>query len=906
MESRDGWDGSRQQAGLDIRHSRPDGRVPRAGDEAVTGPAADLDRAGLVAAAGPRSASRPLTTLDPAARVRQSRGGLLPDRHRGTHRAWGFPKPSLAGLVWLAAGAGLCLDGIAVSLAWHNSEAGLPLFWIALVAPFAIFAAVLVAGNPSAALRQLTVVLVGLYPAALYRMSSPVVLPGFDEHLHERTLRDLLNGSGLFAPNPLLPVSPYYPGLEIFTGVVVRLTGMPVMAAMSLAALLCRVLLVLALYHGALAVAHSARRASLMVIFYAASPQFYFFNSQFSYQTMALTLGVGGIALLYRAQHARDKAMARRLSVLATLALAATVVAHHATSWIVLAFLIAWTLATRRDNRRLLARAAVIMSAWLAAWTSVTAPLLAGYLGPVFGDVWRQVALTLGHNSHPLFSHVTRTPVPRWEFVILAAYGSLCGCAAIACGYLVLRRALRCRNLMLGFIAVLSCAYPVTLASHLLQATANQHGGEMGDRASTFLFLPLALCCALVISPPRLLRALPRRRAAVYSAAFIAAVSLAYLGGMILGSGPDWAHLPGRYLVAAENRTQDPETVAAVEWAAAHLRPGSHITADRNPADMLAGSARLWPVYTVVPGLAPSQIYFSDMWTSALTRTIVRRHIRYLYVDRRLSDSLPEVGYYISEGESVRPFRIPRVAMAKFAHTPGLTAVYHHGPVSIYSTAGLGTPKRRDGFVGHRPAGPGVPVSLLAGAVTGGLAVLMRKRLRPILRATREAGFAGTGLLVLATTIFLGGVLFAVRLVPDPAFTVAAAVPVIAGIAVAHRSARKRMLPRARSLGRPRPLVLLGVLAAGAGIVLGIRAAWATDVTAVQAILRQASAAPRGTAGIRQPCAGASPAVEITRPCRVSMISSTIRPEEIKHNVTRDLTGTLYRQPQAARKAERG
>jgi hypothetical protein len=77
----------------------------------------------------------------------------------------------------------------------------------------------------SPAFRQFVVCLIGVYPSIVYRMSSPLVLDSFDEHLHERTLQDLLAGAGLFAPNPLLTVSPYYPGMELFSDTAVRLTG---------------------------------------------------------------------------------------------------------------------------------------------------------------------------------------------------------------------------------------------------------------------------------------------------------------------------------------------------------------------------------------------------------------------------------------------------------------------------------------------------------------------------------------------------------------------------------------------------------------------------------------------------------------------------------------------------------
>ena len=198
-----------------------------------------------------------------------------------------------------------------MAVAPRHPVVGQVLFFVAIVVPFTIFLTVLMVPRLGS-LREITVAILGLYPTVVYRMSSPLVLAGYDEHLHAQTLMNLLLGSGLFAPNPGLQVSPYYPGLEIFTAVVIRLTGLPAVLAMSLVVLLCRLLLVLIIYHAALLVSPSRRGASLVVAFYAVSSHFYSFDSGFAYETLALTLGLGGIFLLRRAQLA-DGAAGRRL-----------------------------------------------------------------------------------------------------------------------------------------------------------------------------------------------------------------------------------------------------------------------------------------------------------------------------------------------------------------------------------------------------------------------------------------------------------------------------------------------------------------------------------------------------------------------------------------------------------------
>jgi hypothetical protein len=748
----------------------------------------------------------------------------------------------LAGVVCATTGLGLFGEGLAMAVAPRHPALGQLLFFVAIIVPFAIYLTVLMLPRLGT-LRGITVAILGMYPAIVYRMSSPLVLAGYDEHLHAQSLMNLLLGSGLFSPNPILQVGPYYPGLELFTGVGIRLTGLPVVLAMSLVVLLCRLLLVLIIYHSALLVSPSRRGAALVVAFYAVSSHFYAFDSGFSYETLALTLGLGGIFLLRRAQLA-DGAVGRRLFFVASLVLIATVVTHHATGWMVLAFLIAWTVASRKDERRLLARASMVMGVAAAIWTAVLTPALAKYLVPIFSDVLQTArAFLAGTSGHHIFGASGGSPPPPyWERVVLVIYILSCTFAALACAWIMLSRAFHNRDRMLGLLGALNLAFPLTAASHF-----NPSVGELGDRAATFLFLPLALSCSLIIQRhPRVTRRPATSGSSFRPAALIALIggtTIVYLGGTVLGSSPDWNRLPGPYLVSADFRTQDPETLAAVDWAATHLPTGSAVAADRVPAVLLESQARLWPMTQPQQGFAPAQLYFSAAWGPPQTAIVKGLHIDYLYVDRRLADSLPYVGYYFSQGETAKPTRITVADVSKFAHVPGLKAVYRHGPVTIYDTAGLGVTPEWKGFRGYHAMGLGFMDAIL-GAVVVLLIFRIRRRLMWVTSTARDIGVLGTILAAMAITIFIGGALFALRLMPGPAFTLGAAATTVVILLVRRRMDGLPPVPSPHFLRRLdthvllEPLFLLGVVAGAAGLAIAIYAAWITDVVDVNAILR--------------------------------------------------------------------
>ena len=106
--------------------------------------------------------------------------------HRATEafgmRRSGRPSRFLVGVICATTGLGLWGEGLAMAVAPRHPVAGQVLFFVATVVPFTIFLTVLMVPRLGS-LREITVAILGVYPALVYRMSSPLVLAGYDEHL---------------------------------------------------------------------------------------------------------------------------------------------------------------------------------------------------------------------------------------------------------------------------------------------------------------------------------------------------------------------------------------------------------------------------------------------------------------------------------------------------------------------------------------------------------------------------------------------------------------------------------------------------------------------------------------------------------------------------------------------------
>ena len=95
----------------------------------------------------------------------------------------------------------------------------------------------------------------------------------------------------------------------------------------------------------------------------------------------------------------------------------------------------------------------------------------------------------------------------------------------------------------------------------------------------------------------------------------VAAALILFLGGQILGSGPDWGVVPSPYLISADQNSVDEVALAATNWASEHLPEQSRIAADRVNGALLGSTGLLLPV-TGLDGVNVTPIFFSHSFNA--------------------------------------------------------------------------------------------------------------------------------------------------------------------------------------------------------------------------------------------------------------------------------------------------
>jgi hypothetical protein len=598
------------------------------------------------------------------------------------------------------------------------------------------------------ALRNTAVVCLGVTPAVLRWLPDPLLFRQYDEQLHVRTLSDIASSHGLFQPHPLLAVSPRFPGLESVAALFHQL-GLPLMAAAMAVVLVARTALVLVLCDAVEHLTGSPRAGGFAVAVYAVSAHFIAFMCMFSYQTLALPLALAAVALIARARWAADP---RPLFGGATVCLLAVAVTHHVTSWVTAAFLVIWATAQGgRQARRRVFYGAVVAVATTTVWAMIQWSLLRDYFGPMIDDFGADLT---GHYTRETFQDSAGVSTPLWERAFLVYWAAAVTLVVSLIMWFYARSVLpRLRfgapRLRFGaprsgawrwepraLLVVVVAMIPVFLAAHLLPAW-----GELGDRLSSFLFLALSLLVGRATDRWWQLRrgsnfqSWSHRQLVIIRSLVLVLAVAASVGGYLMGSGPAWSRLPGPYLVCADGRSMDAETLAAVRWARDALPAGSRIGGDRVSAVLLGSQAGLWPVLdqwterssTGVRNLGVPSLYYAAAWGRQESEVARGLHLQYLYIDRRLADDLPHVDSYFYDKNKSKPPRLTRAELTKFDNVRGIHTIYRHGPISIYDLSGLDVRELRGGWVGGKAPAMPLPVQLAIGLLLG-LAVALVAR----------------------------------------------------------------------------------------------------------------------------------------------------------------------------------
>jgi hypothetical protein len=512
----------------------------------------------------------------------------------------------------------------------------------------------------------------------------------YDGYLHWRTASDIVTTQHLFSFNNLLPVSPYYPGLEIVTTALVNLTGLPIFTAGSIVVFVARFIMITSLFLIFCELSGSVRAAGLGCLIYMGSSTFVFFDTQFAYESLSLPLAALVLWLVLK----RSQLPARQQSnwiFLAVLVGVMVTITHHLMSYFLTGILLLWTGVAnikkqRGMNEYVPFRIAVFLLFFVLAWLGIVAEITVGYLAPYVSDTLATLLRFISgyRGNRVVFSASQSAGVLSERMVAVASVLSLM--LGEALGLWVWWKSFRNQKALQSAFAIVlvmvSLAYPMLPLLHLNNST-----WEVADRLASFIFIGLAFVIGLGLaktwSNPNIFQ--------VQRWVFMPALAVIICAGIIGGSHPA-ARLPGPYLVEADNRSVDSYGRSAADWAATYLGPRNNMAADRVQSVLMGSFGQQTMIYGGSNGLNTSPIFLAPQLKNSDFRNITINEIRYLVIDERITQGPPLFGYYFENWEQqVAPSRVPvdPAMLDKFNHIPGVNRIFDNGNIRIYDIGGI-------------------------------------------------------------------------------------------------------------------------------------------------------------------------------------------------------------------------
>jgi hypothetical protein len=529
--------------------------------------------------------------------------------------------------------------------------------------------------------RNERIALVLLVGVALYLVKvarDPFEFTFADEFVHQFNANEILRTHFLFNPNPILAATPDYPGLETVTAALAALSGLGTFGAGLMVVGAARVLITLGLFLLIEQVSRSRRVAGIAALVYVGAPNYLYFSAQFSYESLALPMGIFVLYATTRWLREEDAVAQRSWAIAIVLATSAVIVTHHMTSYLLIGFLVAAALVhglvanTSRDRSLWPFALFAIFAAGF--WLVFVASRTVGYLSPVFTDAIDAAIETVRREAPPraLFSSGSGIQAPIWE----RATGSmsvLVVALALPFGLLAVWRRYR-RDAIALVLAIGGAAYLATFALRLIP-----EAWEVAIRASEFFFVGASFLLAL--AGIELMRT---RRAPLAGRVVALAVLGVVVAGGVISGWPRDLRLGQTYRVAVGDRVIEAEGRAAARWSRQQLGRGRVFAAD-------ASNARLLLAHAGEPTRTGSNppIDFVIRWPIVAPweiELLANQGVRYVLVDRRFVSDDAIAGYFLTNAKSPARQRLlyPPSSYRKFDRLRSTSRILDSGDVVIY------------------------------------------------------------------------------------------------------------------------------------------------------------------------------------------------------------------------------
>jgi hypothetical protein len=508
----------------------------------------------------------------------------------------------------------------------------------------------------------------------------------FSDDLYHRQVVQQIDELGRTNVHPTLyPIPGEFPGLEQATLALHGITGLGLGTLERLVPLAAHTSMPVVVYVLARGVGLPSRTAFLAALIFVGNKAFFFFHSAFAYETLGMLLVTTTLALVAHA--ARERSPVRHYALPVLVALSATVITHHVSSYLLivcLTLIAGFAVVTRSQHRRLAVALPAIAVGLAAAWLLLRATAASTYLSNGIHARLTTIVNAItneGSGTRKLFA---QSALPTSERLLgyVATLTVLVLCVLGAYAVFGLRRRRPLGPLTYAFLVFGPLLWIVSAPAIVTP------GAELAYRAWPFLFLGVSMFGAIAL---RLLEQRMTHRGPVLAqGVMIGLVTLVIAGGVVIGDN-EAGRFPRPAQTAAGPEDVTGDSIAAARWFDRRVGRYNRFVADNGSQLVFAtfGFQEALGYGNWLPFVAPS--------TAKIPGRLRDLGVKYVVIDRRVTELPPRYGYYFGQEElysaglafSGRTF--PRRLIDRFDDVPTLDRIYDNGNIVIYgpTTAGV-------------------------------------------------------------------------------------------------------------------------------------------------------------------------------------------------------------------------
>ncbi len=634
----------------------------------------------------------------------------------------------------LISAIGLALVSIADTLARSGMGRYELLFWIGLSLIVGPIGGRLASRAPARRERIGLVMILGVGLYLVKIMHSPQAFTFADELVHYFNGNRILETGRLFSPNPILPVTPSYPGLETVTASLSSLSGLNIFDSGIIVLGATRLVTMLALFLFVEQVSRSAHVAGMAALLYTAHANFLFWSVQYSYESLALPLAIFVLYIVARRGDTPLRSQRWALTIAAIMGIEAVVITHHLTSYFLAAFLICWALIVRFQIHVVLKAGALGVVNWYSGETTL-GQLIRGYGHRLRSGLQAARARGLRANLKSMVGNraglgdlafIALGSALLWQILIASATSNyltpvltraIASVIQIITGESAARELFQSeagytapileRLIAFGSVILLALGVPFGLrkiwqqyrhhpiATLLAGATLlyfalltlrfSAAAWETGNRASEFVFLGVAFVLALAFiewwNSPSMTR--------FGRGVLMGSIAIIFMGGIIAG-WPPLLRLSRPLQVKVNNLKIESQGMATTRWMRSVLGPNHSLIADESNGRLMLAYGEQNPL--VGRNFNANEVIGSNLiedWHLQLMRD---QQVEYVLVDRRQISWNNMAGYYFDESGNdallPRDFFDPEV-YGKFDQRPEVGRLLDSGNIVIYDVRTL-------------------------------------------------------------------------------------------------------------------------------------------------------------------------------------------------------------------------